>query len=155
MRQHPKDGIYIQRGDIATVVYLSQQLAEFTNPHPLAEYEKRLKGRRHLIQIAYQDTQPIGFKVGYEKSQQVFYSWMGGVLAAHRRQGVAQLLADAQETWAKEQGFTQIEMKTWNKHRAMLLFAIGNGFQIKAVHERARLAEYRISLVKNIGTVGK
>jgi len=148
--QHSKQDLYIATGDIATVVDLSRQLTAFTNPHPAAEYEKRLQGRRHLIQIAYKDTQPIGFKVGYEKSKRVFYSWMGGVLPSNRRQGVARLLAQAQEAWAKEQGFSQIEMKTWNKHRAMLLFAIGNGFHITAVHERATLLEYRISLVKNI-----
>lgn len=142
--------IQLEKGSIATVVQLSRQIPEFQNPHAAEEYEKRLAGRRHLILIAYEKDSPVGFKVGYERTPDTFYSWMGGVLPTHRRLGIAQRLAETQETWAKEQGFSAIQFKTWNKHRAMLLFAIGRGFSILGVEPQEQLEDYRILLIKSL-----
>ncbi len=141
--------IQIKTGSIAELVTISRQIPEFTDPHGKEEYEKRLSGKKYLILVAYIDNQAVGFKVGYNKEDDTsFYSWMGGVLPAYRKAGVAKQLADVQETWAKENGFTSIRFKTRNKHKAMLMFAIKNGFQITAVEPREVLAEYRILLEK-------
>ncbi len=142
------DRFEIAQGDIETVVALSQQIPEFINPHGAAEYYKRLTGVPHLILIAFVENQSVGFKVGYEREGN-FYSWMGGILADFRRLGIAQALADVQETWAKEHGYPAITFKTRNSHKSMLLFALKNGFHIISVEAKETLAEeYRIVLQK-------
>lgn len=139
----------IKVGDIATVVRLSQQIEEFYQPHAASEYEKRLRGTPHLILIAYAADQPIGFKVGYERDG-FFYSWMGAVVKRWRRKGVAKALADQQENWARQQGYPSVTFKTRNRLKAMLLFALQNGFNIIEVEPRDEIGEYRILLRKDL-----
>jgi ribosomal protein S18 acetylase RimI-like enzyme len=141
--------IEIKEGDIETVVALSQQIPEFVHPHGVAEYHKRLTGVPHLILITSIDNQSVGFKVGYEREGN-FYSWMGGILPDFRRLGVAQALADAQEHWAKEQGYPHITFKTRNSHKGMLVFALKNGFDIIGFEERTPIGEARILLRKKL-----
>lgn len=147
--QSKQNQIQIIKGDIQTVVQLSRQLAEFVNPHGVEEYQKRLSNVPHLILIAYLQEKPIGFKVGYERDG-YFYSWMGGVLAEFRKLGVAKALADTQEIWAKSQDYPSITFKTQNKHKAMLLFALKNGFQIIGFKEKGNIETYRILLRKDL-----
>ena len=137
----------IKKGTIETAVRLSQQIPEFSEPHGIGEYEKRLEQANHLILIAYDKSLPIGFKVGYERDD-YFYSWMGGVLPEYRKKGVAQKLADEQEAWAKQQNYPHVTFKTRNRHQAMLLFAIKNGFQIIGFEKRQDISENRILLRK-------
>jgi ribosomal protein S18 acetylase RimI-like enzyme len=139
----------IKQSDIPTVVALSQQIPELVKPHPASEYEKRLTNVPHLILVAYQDDQPIGFKVGYYRDES-FYSWMGGILPAFRRKGVAKKLADAQEAWAKQQNYHSITFKTRNEHKAMRMFALQNGFDIVDCYLKGSVHEYRIVLRKEI-----
>ena len=105
----------IKKGTIETVVQLSQQIPEFYEPHGVEEYENRLENTNHLILEAYDGLLPIGFKVGYER-EGYFYSWMGGVLPNYRGKGVAQQLADEQESWAKQQKYPHVTFKTRNSH---------------------------------------
>lgn len=154
---------HIKQSDIPTVVALSKQIPEFFNPNEADEYEKRLNGVPHLILVAYTTNsaetntlnsarQAIGFKVGYER-EGYFYSWMGGVLPGFRRFGIAKALADAQENWAKEQGYDSITFKTRNQHKGMLIFALKNGFNIIGFKEKESVETNRILLRKlfNIG----
>lgn len=86
-----KNSIRVRVGRIDDVVALSKLLPEFDNPYEAEDYHERLSGKVHLILIAYDKDQPIGFKVGYERGD-FFYSWMGGVIPEYRRQGVASKL---------------------------------------------------------------
>ena len=139
--------IEILEGTIEEVVELSKKIPELVNPHEKKEYQKRMTNRKHLILIAYVNGEAAGFKVGYEKySDGSFYSWMGGVLPVYRREGIARVLAEYQENWAKGEGYTSIRFKTRNSHQKMLLFAISRGFQIIEVIPREQISEYRILL---------
>jgi predicted GNAT superfamily acetyltransferase len=143
--------VEIEMGSIEEAVQLSMQIPEFADPHPAIEYYNRLSGKKHLILIAYEDDKPVGFKVGYDKEGDgSFYSWMGGVLPAYRQQQVAKQLAQMQEEWARENGFNSIRFKTRNRHKAMLVFALKNRFQIIAVEPRETVEEYRIVLEKRL-----
>jgi GNAT superfamily N-acetyltransferase len=138
-------------GTIEEAIALSGQIPEFDNPHKEEEYTKRLHEKKHLIAIAYIEGRAVGFKVGYEKENDgSFYSWMGGVLPAYRKHHVAKQLAGVQEAWAKENGYRKIRFKTRNRHKAMLLFALKNGFQIMAVEPTGAIPEYRILLEKDL-----
>ena len=139
--------IEIKEGTIAEVVALSLQIPEFIDPHPIEEYQLRLQKVPHLVLIAYANQIPIGFKVGYER-EGYFYSWMGAILPAYRRLNAATLLAEAQESWAIQQGYPHITFKTRNHLKSMLLFALKRGFYILAVEKRDKVADYRILLRK-------
>ena len=137
----------IKKGSIETVIELSRQIHEFTAPYEVGEYKKRLQNTNHLILIAYDIEEPVGFKVGYER-EGYFYSWMGGVISDYRKKGIAQKLADEQESWAKQQNYPHVTFKTRNRHQAMLLFGIKNGFQIIGFEKRQNISENRILLRK-------
>ncbi len=146
----PKDiQLNIREGSIAEAVAFSNLIPEFDSPYDINEYHKRLDKVRHLILIAYDLDKAIGFKVGYER-EDVFYTWMGGVLPTYRKYGIAKSLAEAQESWAIKQGFHTIELKTWNQAKAMLLFAIKSGFDITGVQTREDPAKNRILLRKQL-----
>lgn len=137
----------IKKCDIETAVQVSRQVPELEAPYGVEEYRKRCQDTAHLILAAYDGDKPVGFKAGYER-EGFFYSWMGGVLPACRQKGIARALAEAQEGWAKEQGYDSITFKTRNVHKAMLIFALGNGFDIIAVEERKESAANQIWLRK-------
>ncbi len=139
----------IKKGSIPTVVAISKEIDEFYNPHDETEYRKRLDNVPHLILVAYLEGKAVGFKVGYER-EGYFYSWMGAVLKQARRKGVAMALAKEQESWAKQQGYRSITFKTRNRLKAMLLFALRNGFNIISVEEREDIGENRILLRKDL-----
>ncbi len=139
--------IKIEVGTLETVVAISQKIPEFHNPHNLSTYQQRLKNVPHIILVAYVDDVPAGFKVGYERAD-YFYSWMGAILPAYRRLGLARQLADKQELWAKDNGYPHVTFKTRNRLKPMLLFAIGRGFDIIEVQPKTRIGEYRIILRK-------
>jgi len=134
-------------GKLETVVEISQKIPEFQHPHGLSTYQQRLKGVPHIILVAYVDENPAGFKVGYERDG-YFYSWMGAILPAYRRLGLARKLAERQEVWAKEKGYPHVTFKTRNRLKPMLLFAIGRGFDIIEIQPKTTIAEYRIILRK-------
>lgn len=142
------NNILIREGSIAEAVALSMQVPEFKAPHQAEEYQKRLEGVLNLILIAESTGKIVGFKVGYAKGEQLFYSWMGAVLPEFRQFGVAKALAIQQEDWARARGFTCIQFKTRNRLKAMLRFALGNDFDIIGVEPRETLGEYRILLQK-------
>lgn len=139
----------IVEGNIAEAVAVSRMIPSFQDPPDEAVYQERLSGVPHLILLAYEGRQAIGFKVGYERAG-FFYSWMGGVLPEYRRKGVAQALADRQEKWAKANNYFSITFKTRNQHKAMLLFAIRNGFNIIGFEEKDDVSTNRIWLRKTL-----
>lgn len=141
--------ISIKKGDISTAARISQQIPEFINPNGEAEYNRRLVNVPHLILIAYCNEKPVGFKVGYERDG-FFYSWMGGVLPEFRRLKIAKILADEQESWAKQNGYSSITFKTLNQHKSMLIFALKNGFNIIGFKEKESIETNRILLRKDL-----
>ena len=141
--------IKIQEDSLETVVVISKEIPEFHNPHELVTYQERLKNVPSITLVAYVDGVPAGFKVGYERDG-YFYSWMGAILPAYRRLGIARQLAEQQEAWAKEKGYPHVTFKTRNRLKPMLLFALSRGFDIIEIQPKATIAEYRIILRKKL-----
>ena len=141
----------IREGSIEEAVTISNQIPEFDNPHVKEIYKQRLGNKKHLIVIAEVEGELAGFKVGYDKfGNTSFYTWMGGVLPKFRKMGLAKALADFQEQFAVEEGFDSIILKTRNRHKNMLHFAISSGFEIMDVETRLESAENRILLKKQL-----
>lgn len=139
---------------IAEVLDIQAAIPELSGGYASAEYERRFAERPFLALGAFAanggSQELVGFKVGYQWDERTFYSWMGGVRPQDRGVGVAAALADEQEAWALAQGYECIQLKTWNKHRNMLIMSLKRGYVITAVEKRPRIEEYRIYLVKQL-----
>ena len=140
----------IRTTTIEAIHPVTHKIKEFINPYPLEEYRKRLSAIPHLVLAAYDDEKIIGFKIGYQLTETIFYSWMGAVLSDYRRQDVAKQLAQYQENWARQNGYSKIQFKTRNKLRSMLLFAIKNDFNIINIEPKTDIEEYRIVMEKQL-----
>jgi ribosomal protein S18 acetylase RimI-like enzyme len=86
--------------------------------------------KKFHLAIAYIEAEPVGFKIGYERDQKEFYSWLGGVLPEYRGLGIASDLMAAQHEWCRKQDYLKIATKTKNRFKAMLLLNIKYGFEI-------------------------
>ena len=124
------NSIKIKIGRLEDAVDLAHQIPEFDNSYDINEYKKRLLND-HLVLTAHIENEIVGFKIGYDRfNDGSFYSWMGGVLPENRNQSIADMLADYQENWAKNNGYSSIRLKTRKKHEAMLSFSKKRGFVI-------------------------
>ena len=131
------DSFHINEDKLDDAFMVSTNIPEFDDPYEISEYSKRLNSTVHLILTAYDDHNPIAFKIGYHRhSDGSFYSWMGGILPNYRRKGIANNLADHQEAWAKKKSYNSIKVQTRSKHNAMLTLLINRGFQITNRNEK-------------------
>ncbi|TQI78259.1 acetyltransferase (GNAT) family protein [Serratia fonticola] len=123
-------------------------IPEFSGFHNLDDLRQRVADSTMLGLIAEIDGQPAGFKLGYQTQPGEFYSWLGAVLPAFRRQGVAQAMLTAQEQWAKAQGYRRLWVKTRNAFRGMLIMLISNDYQIFSLEKKGKVDDYRLLLEK-------
>lgn len=130
------------------VIELSAKLPEFSEPYPLAEYQKRLAQRPHLLLLSYVEGQLSGFKLGYQLNESEFYSWLGGVHPDFRRFGLAKAMLLQQEQWARDSGYVRLSVKTRNRFAAMLMLLISQGYQLTGLESAADLSQNKLSLQK-------
>lgn len=89
------------------------------------EHKKNL-----LFNLAYDNNQLVGFKIGYEQKQGLFYSWLGGVKNTHRKKGIALRLMSDQHAWLQSKNFQRVKTKTGNEFKEMLILNLRQGFNI-------------------------
>lgn len=144
--------VIIREGSIEECLKISEQIPEFAlGNYTEAVYRQRLSNKPHLILVAEIEKELVGFKVGYERyADRTFYSWLGGVIPSYRKLKVASFLANYQEEWAIENGYNAIALKTRNKFKNMLLFALKSGFLIETIEKKEDIQENRIVLRKKI-----
>jgi predicted N-acetyltransferase YhbS len=87
----------------------------------------RMKEKPKLrIDVALKDKKVVGYKIGYALNREQFYSWLGGVDADFRNQGIASALMEQQHHHVKESGYKAVQTQTKNKWRSMLILNIGS-----------------------------
>jgi GNAT superfamily N-acetyltransferase len=131
---------------------------EIFAPHPFSRehLERELRGRRGLcilfaVRAAAGGAREVcGYKVGYELTAEVYYSYLGGVRAAYRGQGIASRLMAEQHRIARQRGHRIVRTHTRNEFRAMLLLNIKSGFDITGVNHKSGDAHLSIILEKVI-----
>lgn len=104
---------------------------------------------RFHLQLALIDGKPAAFKLGYELDQWTFYSWLGGVISEFRGLGIAHELLTQQHEWCKTQGYRQIQTKTQNNFKDMLMLDLKNGFDVIGTH-LSETGAVKIVLSKNL-----
>jgi predicted GNAT superfamily acetyltransferase len=141
----------IRQASPAELLWVHERIPEFPGKASLDFYTDRLKHRLHLGLVAEKDGELLGFKVGYQSdTPDTFYSWMGGVRPEFRKHGIAYSLAEYQENWAREKGFSSIFFKTRNRFPAMITFGLSRGFKIMEVIPKGGVEDYRVVMWKEL-----
>ncbi|MCL1142776.1 GNAT family N-acetyltransferase [Shewanella gaetbuli] len=112
------------------IAQLSAQVPELDKPQTQLDIAERLAANPCLILVAYVEGEVAGFKLGYAKQNDEFYSWLGGVLPDFRQLGLAKTMLEYQEKWAAEQGYKRLSVKTRNHFNAMLNMLVSRQYHI-------------------------
>ncbi|HME70267.1 MAG TPA: GNAT family N-acetyltransferase [Myxococcota bacterium] len=112
--------------------------------------ERVREKRRPLALIARDGGKAVGYKLGYERSRGVFFSWLGGVLPSRRRLGIARELLRRQHAWCEENGYTKVLTESTNRWKEMLILNLTEGFDIMGVHLDANCALH-VEMRKELG----
>ena len=147
--QNNENHIDISKGTIEEAFHFFSEIPEFTYPHPIEEFHKRLIDVPHLILSAYVNNNIVGMKIGYERLGK-FYSWLGAVLPTYRGLGVANSLSDYQEAWARYNRYDAIFMKTRVRFHPMLTLNLSRDYRIIGFEEKDNFEESRILMKKKL-----
>lgn len=139
-------------GTIEDIVSVENRIPEFDNGFDIGSLRHRLEGKSSLILVIKWQGEIIAYKVGYEISPGVFYSWIGGVVPEFRRKGIATLLRRKQEEWATEHGYAFIAVKSMNGFPAMLTLLISSGYQISGYEDKGSPKLSKIEFIKQLQT---
>ena len=75
----------------------------------------------------------VGFKLGYRRGHDLFYSWLGAVDPLSRRQGIARRMMILQHEWAAREGYRHVETRTRASNAAMIILNLRSDFRIVGV----------------------
>lgn len=114
-------------------------------------FPARLAGKAAVLALVARapDGQVAAFKVGFEDRPGRFYSWLGAVAPAHRRQGLGRALMRRQHAWAAAQGYATLRTNTKNTWRSMLILNLQEGFDVIGAFTDAR-GEPKLILEKRL-----
>ncbi|WP_216653604.1 GNAT family N-acetyltransferase [Nocardioides sp. zg-DK7169] len=139
------DAFTVRAGTVDEALRVEAGIPEFGGARSPEQYAQRLAGTPHLVLVAESGGELVGYKVGYEERPEIFYSWLGGVVPAWRRRGVAAALRVAQEQWARDRGYRSVEVKTMNRFPAMLHLLVAAGYRVVGVEGRDEAAKIRFA----------
>jgi predicted GNAT superfamily acetyltransferase len=104
----------------------------FSSPHSKTKFINELATKHNKsIFIAYKDGSPVGYKIGFERSRRIYYSWVGGVDPSFRNSGVAKKLMELQHQHALSLGYKIVCTQTDNSFKPMIILNLKSGFEIK------------------------
>lgn len=142
--------LHCRLGNLDEVWQLHHLIPEL---RPLESREVLLNrcGERDVLAfIAFWQEQPVGYKLGYGLSCQVFYSWLGGVIPSCRRRGVALALMLAQEQTVRERGYQRIEVKTMAAFPGMIHLLKRRGYRLDGYETLGGKAHQKMLFSKDL-----
>ena len=96
-----------------------------------ADLRRRLLRKRSLVCIlATSREKLIGYKIGYERNTDEFFSWLGGVKKDFRRRGLASEMMRRQHALVRTLGYRRIVTESGNEWREMIILNLRNDFDI-------------------------
>ncbi|MBT3981932.1 MAG: GNAT family N-acetyltransferase [Bacteriovoracaceae bacterium] len=142
---------YNKISDVIAEEIFSLEEAIFDNPYTKEKLQREANVKHALVVlIAYEENKPIGYKVGYELSARLFYSWIGGVHPDFRRKGVAKELSKKQQEIISNLGYSRVRTFTENRFKEMLIYNIKYGFNIIGTQQSDHDEEIIIMLEKEL-----
>ncbi|MFT4343112.1 MAG: GNAT family N-acetyltransferase [Candidatus Woesearchaeota archaeon] len=143
--------ISIKEASIEEALRVNATVTEFNKAYDKEYFENRYAGKEKLIIVAYVNSSPAGYIVGYDRfNDGSFYCWMAGVNPSFRKLGLLKAMMDFQSNWAKQKRYSKIRIKTRNNRREMLAYLIKYGFFFTEVEQQDDISENRIYLEKQI-----
>jgi predicted GNAT superfamily acetyltransferase len=121
----PPDPLLTAMLDLLATVFTNQTQSELLDD--LTDQQSR---NPLLIELALDAGRVVGCKLGYERSRESFYSWLGCVDPAWQGRGIAAELMRRQHDWCRQNGYRTIRTHTYNQWRSMLILNIRSGFDI-------------------------
>ncbi len=104
-----------------------------------------------VILMAMHGDVPVGFKIGYNRRNGVFYSAKGGVLPQYRRKGVAAKMLGRMILEADKLGFKKFIYDTFpNMNPGMLILGLNSGFKVIEAKYNAQYKDFQVSLEKEL-----
>ena len=96
-----------------------------------ADLRRRLLRKRSLVCILVTSREKlVGYKIGYERNTDEFFSWLGGVKTGFRRRGLASEMLKRQHALARTLGYKRILTESGNEWREMIILNLRRGFDI-------------------------
>jgi GNAT superfamily N-acetyltransferase len=130
------EGPAIELWDAAACLDRAQALADFFAAlwpdDDWTGFAGKLEGRAGLCALVARDGEGrvAGCKLAYAKHRTLLYSWLGGVRADRRGQGLAARLMSAQHAHARAAGYAGVETSTRQGNAAMAIANLKAGFVI-------------------------
>ena len=123
----------------------------FKSPHSKTKIRNELSTKSNLsLIISYCEDIPVGFKIGFERSNRIYYSWSGGAHPDYRSRGIAKKLMHLQHQFAQLHNFSVVCTQTENKYKDMLILNLKQGFEIRGVIQSTGDASLTLVLEKEI-----
>ncbi|MEC9291002.1 MAG: GNAT family N-acetyltransferase [Pseudomonadota bacterium] len=120
----------IQTASLSEAVLVHKAIPEMKDVN-LSFFEERLKGKSYVCFVAYIEGAPVGYALRYDRYEDgSLYCWMGGVVPEGRRKGVMSHIMDETMSYAKENGYTSLKLKTTPRHTSMLKFLPADGWTL-------------------------
>jgi len=127
--------INIRSVDIELHVVNTLEKMIFGDKRATEQKLEQIRNQQGLLLIAYDEIDPVGFKLGYViQNRTRFFSWLGGVHTDYRRQGIAQALLETQEQYVRTLGITAIYFTTFDRFPAMIHFGEKNHYVLVKSH---------------------
>lgn len=124
----------------------------FEKPISEEQLRTRLESSRGVLGIlAMVDGKACGYKVGFERSADTFYSWIGGVDPDYRQRGIASSLMQEQHKLLAERRYRYVRTRTKNAYREMMILNLKHGFEITGVHHKLKESRLAIIMEKRLG----
>lgn len=142
--------IKIKEGTIEDVLELINQIPEIS-PVTYTQIAERIYDMDFHILVSHLNTRPSGFMIGYNRGDDEFYLWLGGVVPEARNKTLGRMLIRRQSNRARDKGYKTVKMKTRNKFKPMLSLALSEGFSITGFEQKENIEENRIWLEKRVG----
>lgn len=136
---------------LQSIIELTQQVPEFDSRYSAQDYLQRLNNKPLMVQTIRIEGELAGFKIGYSEQSGLFYSWLGAILPEFRQLGLAKALLNDQESWARENGFKTMEVRTYNHFATMLQMLIQQGYKIAGLQKHElEINNNKLILNKNL-----
>ena len=134
--------------DIIIIQEIAQQSMGYFDPLNFRSWIHTQKSL--FLQIAYDNLNAVGFKLGYALKQNIFFSWIEAVLPEYQSLGLGSVLMENQHAWCLKNNFTKIQTKCKNEFKQMIRLNLGHGFEIIGT-ESDQQNKIKILFEKNLG----
>jgi GNAT superfamily N-acetyltransferase len=120
----------VRKSNPKEVCQLISQISEFEDTFHPAQIDARFTEKEHQILVAHNQNTLLGFLIAHSMESNIYNLWLTGVLHEHRNQGIGTFLMNEFRAAAVKLGNYRLQVKTLNRHRAMMKLLIDLGYDV-------------------------